>query len=594
MAILALDLPLDQPIRFVPLDGELPVDPRDNIKHFDSDWFANTIRDWQAKTDYIQPWQFNDRLAVYLKTNSVFGATLELMDCSGNIVKTWQQSNPVAGVLNDRIRVGSGSVGANVYLFQFRFADVVNLLEGIYWLVLTANYRTVIPGQPPVDYFRKNISEPLSIAAKHPSTVRVDYYDTENTATILYAITGVRFSHRVSADIVDYSPASTDTQYEDGEYNAQMLASQAYRTCKFALTKRVPEWVLDRLNRAWGCNKVSVDGKAFTKDIGAKWEMNRVARVPKIIAALPIRESFNDEGSTQVTATSFTVFSAPTFPYVVRRVMLYDSNGSTPLLPNQFRVIRNNTEQAAFINEINAYAASIYLSGSLSISGGVATWNIGAGELFLSGDANVLINPLTAQVVTTNILQAITLTNPDAVIDYGDNSAAEVAGNNAVGTPVHNYATSGTWNVNIFGKYTGISFNDGYLAAIGGKASASTIGFTVMNTFSLPTLDATVLSLAAPVIQRINVYQCLNLSNVTGLNTLVTPSLFQLKFNNNKLTTTVASDIVRFAHVKAQNFPGVVGSVNTVSQTPPAPMNAAGNLAKGSLINVYGWTVTTD
>lgn len=594
MAIAALDLPIDQPIRFVPNDGELPVDPRDNIKHFDSEWFAKLVYDWQTKSEYVQPWRFNSRVAIYVKTNSVFGISLDLMGCNGRIYKTWALSSPTFTATNDTIRVGSGTVPANTYIIQFRFGDIPDLPAGVYWLVLTTNYRTVIPGQPPVNFFRKNISEPLSIAENHRGTVHVDYYHSQNKPSLLYKISGVRFSMLVPAAIVDYSPASTDTQYEDGEYNAQLLASQAYRTCKFALTQRVPEWVLDKLNRAFSCDTVTIDSKAFTKEMGAKWEINRISRVPKVIASLPLRESINDEGATQVVSTSFTLFSGATFPYAVRRMMLSDGSSSTPLLPNQFRIIHNNTEQAQFIAEVNAYAASIYLAGSLSITGGVATWTNGVGDLFLSGSANLLINPLTIQVTTTNVLQSITLTNPDAIIDYGDSTGVELIGSGGIGTPVHSYPTSGTWNVNIFGKYTGVSFNDGYIASVGGKVSSDLIGFTIMNSFTITTFDATVLSTAAANLQRINIYQCIALTSVTGLNTLTTPNLFVLKFNNNKLSTTIASDIVRFAHVKAQNYPGVVGSVNTVNQVPPAPMNAAGNLAKGSLINIYGWSVTTD
>jgi len=282
MAIAALEIPRINPLRFVAIDGELPRDPRDNIVHFDQDWFSSYIRDWQTKSSYAQKWQFNDRVALYFNANSNFGYTLQLLDCTGRIWKTWTVTDFMV-VPGNVIKAGDVVIpggDADTYVQKFRFSDIGGLPEGIYWLYLSVNYD--LNNDAVVDYHRHNISEPLSIATKHPGTTHLDYYHTTSYEDILFPQTGIRFSIRCESDIVDYDINSNDTQYEDGELDPQMLASQVFRTMKYATTVRLPEYMIDILGRAWGCNRITVDSKGVTKEIGAKFAPGRIPKLPKI------------------------------------------------------------------------------------------------------------------------------------------------------------------------------------------------------------------------------------------------------------------------------------------------------------------------
>lgn len=591
MAIAALDIPLDNSLRFVPIDGQIATDPSDNMKHFDADWFTNLIRDWQYKTDYAQPWQFNDRMSVYVKTNSQNGLSIKLVDCNGRIWKTWNDTGFVV-TANDTIRVGnSGQVQAYVYYLQFKLSEIPNLPEGIYWLLLDVNYSLIPPAT--TDYVLKYVSEPISVAAKHNNTVHVDYSNSDNKGPVLYAITNARFRIRVAADVVDYGPASNDTQYEDGDYNVEILASQAYRTCKFALTKRVPDWVIDRLNHAFSCDTISIDSKAFTKEIGAKWEINRVARVPKVIAALPLREVHNDAGAVQIIAASFIIYTYPAFPYVVKRVAISDGVEEV-ILFNDLRIIHNTTEQTAFLNDVNANASAQNIAGTLTIASNTATWTNGPGDFYITGDATILTTPLTIQLTTANVAQSIGLFDANAVVDYGDGAYEEIISTGLSNSTAHGYGSTGTWNLNIFGTYKQIYFNDGYLANVGGVVPIGLTIFSLTNSFTITTFNAAVLTPASATLTRMDVFVCNNLTTVTNLTTLILPRIARFKFNNNKLNSAAASAIVIYADTNVPNVIGVIGSVNTLNQSPVAPMTAAGTAAKNDLINVWGWSVTTD
>lgn len=592
MAYVGINIPIGQPLRFVPVDGEVPVDPRDNIKHFDAEWFKLLIRDWQYTCEYNQPWQLNDRMSVYLNTTSTRGYKMELIDCNQRIWQTWTDTNFIFQA-NNKFNIGTRQEQAYAYYMKWRFSDIPNLPEGIYWLYITANFRT-LGGPGASNVFRHMISEPLHIAPKHPGTVRVDYTNSIATEEIMFPIVNAQFSQRVHADIVDFRPASTDTQYEDGEYNPNMLASQTYRSCKFALTRRVPEWVVDKLNRAFGCNRVSVDSKGFTKEIGAKWEINSTARVPKIIAALPIREAENNSGATTVYATSFRVYSRVNPLYSISDLKLNDGTMDVLFLQN-VRVVHDATEETTFLSQMNAIAGSQGYNGSFSLDNGDVIWTNGAGDMFVSATAMVRQSPLIVSYASNTQLFPIRFINPNLVLDYGDGTqAATISQAGSVTTANHPYATTTARTVYIFGDYELISFDDGFVSGFSGFASYLCRFFEVRNSFSITSFNCSILTPCDYILQTWRVYSCQNLTALTSLNSLTLPVINALRMTSNKFNSQQASDVVIRVYQSVDTIPKPSGSLSINGQTPPAPMNVTGGIAKSVLTDTYSWSVTTD
>src|SRR5690606_18740128 len=142
-------------------------------------------------------------------------------------------------------------------------------------------------------------------------------------------------------------------------------------------------------------------------------------------------------------------------------------------------VIDDLTDQAAFIADLNTLAGEDY-SGSFSVVGGKVIWtNVGA-DLFLSGSATILHTPFTYEI-TSNIAQSILFADVNAVIDWGDGSVQTVSGVGSVPSGVHNYSSTATYDVRVFGTYTGISFNDGYLTNVDGFLPAGLVSFYLAN-----------------------------------------------------------------------------------------------------------------
>lgn len=63
---------------------------------------------------------------------------------------------------------------------------------------------------------------------------------------------------------------------------------------------------------------------------------------------------------------------------------------------------------------------------------------------------------------------------------------------------------------------------------------------------------------------------------------------------SNKFNSQQASDVVIRVYQSVDTIPKPSGSLSINGQTPPAPMNVTGGIAKSVLTDTYSWSVTTD
>lgn len=596
MAIAALDLPLIQPLRFVPQQGEMPQDTRNNLPNPDLVWFKESIRDWQIRTDYIQKWQFNDRIGVYVNAATTKGCTVAIIDTHGKIWHTFTIGN-VALVATNQIRVSPTlSIPAYAYYANFRLSTIGGLPEGIYWPYLTVAYDLDNDGTP--DFWRHNIGEPMNVDAVHPGTTHLDYYHSTNKIDedVLFSILNVRFSLRVRAEIVDPDTDSEDTQNQDGSYNVEMLASQAFRTMKYALTERVPSWMSDKVKRAWGCDTVSVDNVAYTKGIGAKWDTNRSPKAPKIIASIPVQEGNKRQSYTQIVATAFPIYVQNNgLPYLVRSLYLTDGGAIQVYLTDA--IIHDTAEETAYVTALNAEIAADGYAGSFSLvratGAATLTWTNGAGDLFISGSAQLLELPFGVQYDSTNTAQSILFLNPNLTVDYGDGTSENISTAGFRGSTLHTWGSTGTQQVNIFGNFDSIEFDDGNLNSIYGNVPISLHNFIIKNSFTITLLDCTVFG--SHQLQGLFVFDCSTLATISSFNTMNFSTLQHISFQGCNISSADASSIVSTVDVAINTQGGpAVGNLYINSQSPAAPLSGAGALAKSDLITNWGWNVLSD
>lgn len=598
MPIAALDpLPIN-PLRFVPVDGELSRDERDNITHFDADWFVNYIRDWQTKCTYIQPWQFNDRVSVYIPTNTTQGGTLQLIDAHGKVWHTWAIA-AYTSAPNDVIEVGNTTVQAYSYFKTFRFSEVTSLPEGIYWLYLTIAYD--LDDDTVIDYYRHNITEPLSIATTHAGTTHIDYYHTTNTQDVLFRQTGIVFSKRVYADIVDYTTNSTDNNFEDGNSNTRLLASSVYRKPKYALTRRLPEWEVDKLVRAWSCNRVSVDSKLFTKEPGAQFEYGRIAKHPKVMAALAIREGDRRQGTRQIVATSFALATVR-FPYLAFAADITDGV-LTYQFPFAISEVTDPTEEAALVALMNTFASNQGWSGSVSVSvaGSNRTykWTNAGADLFLSGSFSAYMDPLEIRLDTTNVGQLIGFKSPDVYVSWGDGDIDYVNGSGVVYSPTHNYASSAVQNYRIFGTTEMMLFDDGYLETVGGDVPVNLKHFEIKNSFTITTFDCAVLANVGNTIEKVMIHLCSSLATISNFSSLSLQAIDTIDFSTNDISANDEGALLIDIWNAATNNNGPIGG-RVFTNGNHGPLSslayfAAAHLGGSALSHgFYGRNVLTD
>lgn len=269
MAAPYIDIPLLSSIRFVEYDPTQAVQYQ--TRHFDDYLFKEQIQDFMFPAQYAQKRQQNDTDVIQFQSDYA-PFQVQLVNCSNQVIKTVNIPVVATGLINPM---------ANTYQENFTY-DIVP--PGRYWMLLRGGMGNDIEA----------ISEPIDVDVTHPYTVLLEYSNSINKDTVYFG-GGAIFKLRLDAQIMRMEPASKDTMYTNQTQNETLLRSYAYRIFNFVVSayEGVPDWMIDKLNRIFGCDKVLIDGKQFTKDEGAKWENTDVEMYPMSGWKIKLREAKN-------------------------------------------------------------------------------------------------------------------------------------------------------------------------------------------------------------------------------------------------------------------------------------------------------------
>lgn len=135
----------------------------------------------------------------------------------------------------------------------------------------------------PAGWFRAFLTPGGNTAAKQKSewfclqtdqdpTVLVEYYNNKYHGDVIFE-TGIKFSMRVPGFVESNAPGSKDILYQDQVLDNTQLSSKPFRNFTFWVGDGtgVPPWLIDKLNFAFSCSNVYLDGKLFAKSSGG-WE----------------------------------------------------------------------------------------------------------------------------------------------------------------------------------------------------------------------------------------------------------------------------------------------------------------------------------
>lgn len=263
-----LNIPFINPVKFVP-NSATPG------KHFDQDWAYNQIKSFESKIRYYQKWQVGDTTVIQLES-SILPEDLKVYDCTKTLKKSIEF-----------VKVADGDdLGINVYEAEVNMDDLP--VNKDYYFYIKATYGPAL---------FEAISEPIRLQTSWPGTMQFKYRNSFNDFGVAFS-TGVEFSFRCEAGIMDFQPENESADYIDQIHNVEVLSGTPYRTFKLYIgdEKGVAPWVLDLLNRVFVCDHVEIEGLEYSKNTGAKWEVNRVKPWPLFGGALEIVATKNMSG----------------------------------------------------------------------------------------------------------------------------------------------------------------------------------------------------------------------------------------------------------------------------------------------------------
>lgn len=263
-------VPFINSIRYTKLVPDMV--PQYLSKHMD-DWrFPDTIKPWEQPAYYCQPWVYSDSIRQQVQSD-VGPLRLRLYDYTG---KVWFDDN--------FLQMQASLNMPDMFIYQSDLALSVVTVPGLYYLRLDI-------GSPVGSTW---ISDDLYIAPGIDDTLLFEFTNSRFYCDTIFE-NGFSPRVRTYGRLKPKAPASRDNVYEDQVLNMTMLNSKPYRLWELQLSAAsgIPPWFIHKLNWVLGCDDLKIDGRAYTKNEGAKLEESAVPGYPMFGYTIEMREKLN-------------------------------------------------------------------------------------------------------------------------------------------------------------------------------------------------------------------------------------------------------------------------------------------------------------
>lgn len=232
-------------------------------KYYEDYPFVDTIKPWEQKTQYMQPWQQNDLLRLQIEAD--YGpVSIKIIDSEGRLY------------YNDNFQTiaQNPSDGMNVLQIDKPLNDIP---EGVFFVQIA-------------DFL---ISEPLKILANQKETVLLEYKHHKYDGDVVWA-TGFSPSVRVRGLVRLESPSSKDSFFEDNSLNLSIEDSKSFEVYKFIIggSRGIPFWLAKKLNKILGCSTMKIDGIEYTRNAD-KLDPITLDRYPLRSYSIDLRQKLN-------------------------------------------------------------------------------------------------------------------------------------------------------------------------------------------------------------------------------------------------------------------------------------------------------------
>jgi len=284
-------IPILGPLHWVPLN--FTKDPRYNSFTMQEDWFKNRIASWIDNNDFFSPWQWNDLLPLQSQTNGLSPVTVQVLSGEGVAI----------GAPINIASLATSSLQSPQTLFQQTLTyqnlkDALGLEDGFYYFLW---FMGIGEGQA------KFISEGIQLKEKWDNTILIEFKHSRNKLGTVFT-EGYFPCLRVFGTIGRYTPKSKFTEFADQPQDLDLLGSVGFDTWKLTIghEEPVPDYIMQKVDRALLLDTVFIDGTQYTRDSGAAWEQQTFPGEAKVFMSIEIRKAKNSDALIINTAGQLT------------------------------------------------------------------------------------------------------------------------------------------------------------------------------------------------------------------------------------------------------------------------------------------------
>lgn len=524
--------------------------PSYNFKTWDKDFFVRVLKAWQDTETYKAKFQQCDPIIFQWSGSDATSANyvVRLLNCDGTTYAV-QIHSQITGTFD----------GNKVYECKINTALIA---EGTYHI-------QVQHIQTGADVFC--ISEPIEIKSLHTYSCQLRYFNSYNKDNIKFN-NDIEFIARVDGHISEFTPEASFYVYEDQPKNLEMLSGKVARQFLFTLVN-LPEYKLDQINRMTLMDSLYIDGVAYTRVEGAKFEQRGTDHNPLKTYSIQLRERYNND-STEVEQTETIQIAVlpETSRFYVKRITIA---GSIVTMETDFAGANN------FVDYLNNLVLTkvVNLSGFFAIADdGYLHYRKATGET-ISGtysldSTDVLpygldLGILARSGATTLEFDINTVTANRYAVIWGDGTQQNLTPLTGTVTPSKTYSSQKYYNARVYVGDHDDSINftasDDIIVSVKGDISPNSLG-VVISGKGLKEIGSSLVSFA------------------TGV--------YTLDFSSNNLSTIA----VNFFLKKLSSGTLVSGATVDVSlqspSAPPADTNGMKQIITGILNQ--GVTLSTD
>lgn len=358
-----------------------------HTRHFLSDWWIDTIYDWQKYNRFggIKPTQFyvlkqlNDIVTIQFNVPTS-GATfnLKIMSCDGTLravsPSAYMTQTTIAGNVYDD---GGVPVPLKTIQYKFRLSDILGSTEGVFYFLITID-----------DGVEKQyISEHTSIKATQENTILIRYSNSVNDLDTIFSMNpdfNVRVDATLSHPINKFNPVTFRNQKTD----LRQVSAKKWRVRELVIgaAEGTNSIIIDKLATILACDTIYIDGLRMLLAEGAQIEVTPFGeKYPLSTIKVELEEYKNKDSVVWGNTNNVYIMDIDDFPYAIFSLVLADDIGSYNFLwdyPTSEFVAEahNTTMQNAIIAKLNADVAYFGKTGTFTIIGSALYYVRGVGE----------------------------------------------------------------------------------------------------------------------------------------------------------------------------------------------------------------------